>query len=49
MSIPEQIQALVDAGKTSQAERLLLASHTPATPYQLNSAKGLRGLRKGHL
>lgn len=49
MSIPEQIQLLVDAGKYRQAERLLLASQTPATPYQLNSAKGLRVLRKGHL
>jgi hypothetical protein len=49
MSIPERIQRLVNAGKTSQAERLLLANQTPVTPYQLNSAKGLRVLRKGHL
>ena len=49
MSIPEQIQQLVDAGKTRHAERLLLAIQTPVTPYQLNSAKGLRVLRKGYL
>ena len=49
MSISEQIQQLVDAGKTRRAERLLLASQTPVTSYHLNSAKGLRVLRKGYL
>ena len=49
MTINEQIQALVDAGKIRQAERLILACQSPATPYQLNSAKGQRVLRKGHL
>ena len=47
MSTHAQIQELVDAGKRKQGERLLLASQTPATPYELNSAKGLAGIRSG--
>ena len=47
MSTHETIQQLVDAGKRKEAERLLLASQTPATRFQLNTAKGLAAIRKG--
>jgi hypothetical protein len=47
MSTHAQIQELVDTGRRKEAERLLLASQTPATPYELNSAKGLAAIRKG--
>jgi hypothetical protein len=42
------IQELVDNGKRKEAERLLLASQTSASRFQLNSGKGLSAVRNKH-